>query len=98
MSETTISVAMATYNGERFLEEQLNCLTRQMLLPFELVVCDDGSTDGTLDILHRFAQSAPFPVWIYENQTKLGFGFNFLQAIGRSTGELVALSDQDDVW
>ena len=98
MRETTTSVAMATCNGERFLQEQLDCLARQAMLPFELVVCDDGSTDGTLDILHRFARNAPFPVLIYENKKRLGFGFNFLQAIGRSTGELVALCDQDDVW
>lgn len=98
MSETAISVAMATYNGERFLREQLESLARQSLLPLELIVCDDGSTDGTLDILHRFAVSAPFSVKIYQNETRLGSGFNFLRALGRCTGDLVAFCDQDDVW
>jgi glycosyltransferase involved in cell wall biosynthesis len=89
---------MATYNGERFLQEQLDSLARQTLLPFELVVCDDGSADGTVEILHRFATNAPFPVRIYENKTRLGPGFNFLSALGRCAGDLVAFCDQDDVW
>ena len=91
-------MAMATYNGERFLQEQLDSLARQTLLPFELIVCDDGSMDGTLDILHRFAAKAPFPVQIHRNPERLGCGENFLQAVGLCEGDLVAFSDQDDVW
>ncbi len=98
MNETTISVAMATYNGERFLQEQLDSLARQTLLPFELVVCDDGSADGTIEILRRFAASAPFRVRIYQNDTRLGPGFNFLNALCLCAGDLVAFCDQDDVW
>lgn len=98
MRETAISVAMATYNGERYLQEQLDSLARQILLPFELVVCGDGSADGTLEILRRFATSAPFRVRIYENEIRLGPGFNFMNALGRCAGDLVALCDQDDVW
>lgn len=98
MSETAISVAMATYNGERFLQEQLDSLAQQTLLPFELVACDDGSTDSTLDILRRFQALAPFPVRIYRNKTRLGSGFNFLAALGRCIGDLVAFCDQDDIW
>jgi glycosyltransferase involved in cell wall biosynthesis len=98
MSKTTISVAMATYNGEQFLQQQLESLARQTLLPSELVVCDDASTDGTVEILRRFATSAPFPVRIYQNETRLGPGFNFLNALGRCDGDLVAFCDQDDIW
>ena len=98
MSKAAISVAMATYNGERFLQKQLDSLARQTLLPFELVVCDDGSTDGTLEILRRFATTAPFRVRIYQNETRLGPGFNFLSALSRCSGDLVAFCDQDDVW
>lgn len=98
MSEPTVSVAMATYNGERFLQEQLDSLARQTLLPCELVACDDGSTDGTLDILQRFAANAPFPVRIFRNPFRLGSGFNFLEALARCTGDLVAFCDQDDIW
>jgi glycosyltransferase involved in cell wall biosynthesis len=89
---------MATFNGEWFLQEQLDSLARQTLLPFELIACDDGSADGTVEILRRFATSAPFPVRIYENETRLGPGFNFLSALGRCAGDLVAFCDQDDVW
>ncbi|HZD75966.1 MAG TPA: glycosyltransferase, partial [Acidobacteriaceae bacterium] len=89
MSGTAISVAMPTYNGERFLREQLDSLVRQTLLPVELVVCDDGSTDSTVEILRRFVTSAPFPVRLYQNDTRLGPGFNFLSALARCAGDLV---------
>lgn len=98
MSKTAVSVAMATFNGERFLEQQLDSLAQQTLLPSELVACDDGSTDGTLEILRRFQAGAPFPVRIHCNQMRLGAGFNFLSALGRCTGDLVAICDQDDIW
>lgn len=98
MSEAKISIAMATYNGERFLQEQLDSLARQTLLPVELVVCDDGSTDNTVDILRRFAAGAPFQVRLFQNETRLGPGFNFLSALGRCTGDLVGFCDQDDIW
>ena len=94
----TVSVAMATYNGERFLQEQLDSLAAQTHLPCELVVGDDGSTDGTLDILERFARTAPFPVHIQRNSVNLGYGENFLQTASRCTGEWIAFCDQDDVW
>lgn len=93
-----VSVAMATYNGERFLKEQLESLARQTLLPLELVACDDGSTDATLDILRRFEVVAPFLVRVYQNENRLGHGRNFLRAASLCSGELIAFSDQDDVW
>ena len=62
-----ISIAMTTYNGERFLEEQLRSINEQTTLPNELVVCDDGSTDRTLEILAQFAKRALFPVRIIIN-------------------------------
>lgn len=91
-------MAMATYNGERFLHKQLESLARQTLLPSELVVCDDGSTDGTMGILRRFAAHAPFPVRIYQNRTKMGYGPNFLRAAFLCSCSLIAFCDQDDVW
>lgn len=94
----TVSVAMATYNGERFLQEQLASLASQTLLPCELVVCDDGSTDGTLDVLRRFAESSPFPVRVHQNEERLGHGLNFLRTASLCSGSLIAFCDQDDVW
>lgn len=96
--QPTISVALATYNGARFLGEQLESLARQTLQPLELVVCDDGSTDDTLEILERWCRAAPFPVHIHQNPTRLGFADNFLRAASLCQGDLIAFCDQDDVW
>ncbi len=93
-----ISIALCTYNGARFLEEQLGSYLAQTRLPDELVVCDDGSTDGSLAILERFAGRAPFPVRLERNAERLGSTKNFEKAIGLCTGELIATSDQDDIW
>jgi glycosyltransferase involved in cell wall biosynthesis len=97
-SELRISVAMCTFNGARYLPEQLESIAAQTHLPCELVVCDDGSTDDTISILTRFKANAPFPVTIVENTTRMGSTRNFDQAIGMSRGEFIALCDQDDRW
>jgi Glycosyl transferase family 2 len=93
-----ISVAMCTYNGGRFLKEQLESINAQTLLPDELVVCDDGSSDDTPSILQKFAESAPFQVRIFRNGQNVGSTKNFQRAIELCQGELIALCDQDDVW
>jgi len=89
---------MATFNGERFIERQLDSLADQSLSPYELVVCDDGSSDATVDIVRAFAQQAPFPVCIVQNPVRLGYRDNFLQAASLCKGEWVAYCDQDDIW
>lgn len=93
-----ISVALCTYNGEKYLGEQLDSIAGQSRLPDELVVCDDRSEDGTLGILEGFRSRVPFSVHIHRNETNLGSTKNFERAIGLCSGEIVALSDQDDVW
>ncbi len=93
-----ISVALCTYNGERFLARQLASIQEQTKPPFELVVCDDCSTDGTMQILRDFAASASFPVHLASNEHNIGFVANFERAIGLCQGDLIALSDQDDIW
>ena len=92
------SVALATYNGARFLCEQLESLADQSHLPAELVVGDDGSTDETLEILEEFRKRAPFPVRIHRNETNLGYARNFLTTAQRCNGDWIAFCDQDDVW
>lgn len=94
----TISIALATYNGARFLGEQLESLAKQTLQPIELVVCDDGSTDDTLDVLKRWGRNSSFPVRIHPNPSRLGFADNFLRAGSLCQGDLIAFCDQDDVW
>ena len=93
-----ISIAMATYNGARFIGEQLESFASQTVLPNELVVCDDCSTDGTRKIVRRFGDRAPFAVRLHENATRLGVTRNFEKAIGLCQGDIVFLSDQDDAW
>lgn len=98
MNSYSISIAMATYNGSRYLEKQLESFTAQSFLPSELVVCDDCSTDNTVDILKNFSLHAPFPVKIIENSKKLGVTSNFSKAVSLCSGAYIALSDQDDYW
>jgi Glycosyl transferase family 2 len=93
-----ISVALCTYNGEEFLREQLDSIGRQTRLPDEVVACDDGSKDDTVEILRAFGEEAPFPVHVHRNQKNLGSTKNFEQAIRLCTGDVIALCDQDDVW
>jgi glycosyltransferase involved in cell wall biosynthesis len=93
-----ISVAMCTYNGTLYLREQLDSIAAQTRLPDELVICDDQSTDTTLEVISNFAASAPFPVQLHVNAQNLGSTKNFERAIGLSAGDVIALADQDDVW
>jgi glycosyltransferase involved in cell wall biosynthesis len=95
---TDVSIAMATFNGAAYLHGQLQSLARQTLLPSELVVSDDGSTDETMEILNAFAEKAPFPVRIQINETRLGYGENFVRAASLCEKGLIAFCDQDDVW
>ena len=93
-----VSVAMCTYDGARYLQEQLDSLASQTHLPFELIVCDDRSTDKTMEIVSRFSETAPFPVHLTQNRENLGSTQNFSRAIISCSGDLIALCDQDDVW
>ncbi|HEU0135438.1 MAG TPA: glycosyltransferase family 2 protein [Allosphingosinicella sp.] len=94
----SVSVALATYNGRAYLPEQLASLAAQERLPDELVACDDGSSDGTVELLEDFARTAPFRVRIYRNESNLGVLRNFEKALSLCEGDIVFLSDQDDVW
>jgi len=93
-----ISIALGTFNGEKYLESQLESFISQTLHPYELVVCDDASTDSTLQILNEFSMKAPFPVRIFRNERNIGVIQNFSRALSLCTGEYIALSDQDDIW
>lgn len=94
----SLSVALCTRNGERFLVEQLDSIAAQTRLPDELVASDDASTDSTVRILQHFAATAPFTVRVTANADQVGSTTNFQRAIAAVRGEIVVLSDQDDVW
>lgn len=98
---TTVSVAMGTHNGGRFVAEQLRSILDQVPPPDELVVSDDASSDDTVAIVREvFGAHAPAGtrLVVLENPKALGVVGNFEQALSAATGDLVALSDQDDVW
>ena len=93
-----ISVALCTFNGADFVLAQLESIINQTRPPDEIVVCDDGSTDDTQKLVTKFAAESPVPISLNVNETNLGSVKNFEQAIRLCTGDIIALSDQDDVW
>lgn len=92
-----VSVAMTTYNGEKYLKEQIDSILNQSYKNIELVICDDCSKDGTWSILQEYA-TIDNRIKIVQNSSNLGFVRNFEQAISLCTGDFIALSDQDDIW
>ncbi len=94
----SVSIAMATFNGARFLPQQLESINQQTVQPLELLVGDDGSTDETLEILSDFAKHASFPVIVERNALRLGYRANFVALSQKCRGDLIAFCDQDDVW
>jgi glycosyltransferase involved in cell wall biosynthesis len=93
-----ISVAMTTYNGARFVAEQLDSIFAQTRLPDQIVVCDDRSMDASPQVLRDYAARAPCPMTVIINDENLGSTRNFEKAITLCSGDLIALCDQDDVW
>lgn len=97
-AEVDLSVALATYNGERWIGSFLDSLLSQERFPDELVIQDDASTDGSVSLIREFASSAPFDVRIEVNEHRVGSTANFALTLGRCRGRFIALADQDDVW
>jgi glycosyltransferase involved in cell wall biosynthesis len=93
-----LSIALATYNGTLYLKEQLESIAAQTRTPDELVISDDQSTDDTLRLIEEFGATADFPVRLSVNESNLGTAKNFEKAISLCRGEVILLSDQDDVW
>lgn len=93
-----VSIAMVTYNAGAYLSGQLSSFLSQTTLPDELIVSDDGSTDETLEILKDFALRVPFEVQIHQNEKNLGCSMNFGKALSMCSGDIIFLSDQDDIW
>lgn len=92
-----LSVVLCTYNGAPYLPEQLDSILAQTLRPDEIVVQDDGSTDGTLSILERYAATHPC-IRLFRNEGEHGVNANFFSAMAKAQGDFIAISDQDDIW
>ncbi|MGC8751805.1 glycosyltransferase, partial [Hydrotalea sp.] len=93
-----ISVALCTYNGASFIKEQLNSILLQTLPVNEIIICDDGSTDNTINILNEYKLLYPNIIQLYKNEYTLGAKKNFEKAILLCKGDYIFLSDQDDIW
>ena len=93
-----ISVALCTFNGEKFLRKQLDSILDQTLKVDEIVVCDDCSSDSTLAILEDYKRNNPDIFQIYQNEINIKSNKNFEKVIKICTGDYIFLSDQDDIW
>lgn len=92
-----VSIAMATYNGGKYLSQQLYSIIAQTHLPYEIIIVDDCSTDNTREVLSQYSSKYDF-IKLYFNETNLGVVKTFEYAISLCSGDFIALADQDDVW
>lgn len=93
-----ISVAMTTYNGENFIKEQLDSIINQETAVDEIVIYDDCSTDKTVNIIEEIREKNAVPIHLYVNTENVGYIENFRRAIEKTSGDIIFLSDQDDIW
>lgn len=94
-----ISVAMATYNGEKYIKRQLDSILNQTLKPDEVIIIDDKSSDGTVELIDKYITENKLTQWkLFVNEKNIGYKRNFYNALKKVTGEIVFLSDQDDEW
>jgi len=93
-----LSVAMCTYNGEKHIKEQLESILNQTTSVDEIVICDDGSKDKTIEIIERFQIEYSNKISLHKNSVNMGSTKNFEKAISICTGDYIFLSDQDDIW
>lgn len=90
-----ISVCLASYNGYKYIKEQLLSILRQLSTEDEVVISDDGSNDETIDVIRSIDDCR---IKIFENKNKHGYTGNFENALRNVSGDIIVLSDQDDVW
>lgn len=94
-----VSIAMTSYNGSDYIEEQLDSLRLQTRNPDEVIIIDDGSNDGTNEIVNNYIKRWELIDWYFvENDRNIGWLLNFHNAIRKTTGDIVFFCDQDDVW
>lgn len=95
----TISIALCTFNGSKYVTQQIDSILNQSpVFPFEIIVCDDKSTDDTLKVLNEYKNLHPTIFKVFTNEINLGSTKNFEKAISLCSGDYIFLSDQDDIW
>jgi len=97
MDYPAVTVVLCTYNGERFIDQQLYSIRNQSYKKIVILITDDASTDGTWEKLNAHAAADP-RIQLYQNKNNLGYNQNFSQACARVTTPLLAFADQDDLW
>lgn len=94
-----ISIAMTSYNGEKYIIKQLESIVNQSRIPDEVIICDDISKDNTVSLVEEFIKDKNLTNWkIVVNETNLGWQKNFYKALSLTTGDIIFFSDQDDIW
>ena len=94
----TTSVALCTFNGDKFIEEQLQSILSQEISVDEIIICDDASTDETWTILEKYQKQYPETIQIFASRENFGYVLNFEKALSLCTGDVIFLCDQDDIW
>ena len=97
-NDVKIAVVIATYNGEKYIKEQLDSVLVQTLMPSEIIIQDDNSSDSTWDILCEYKKMYPNLIKLYKNKQSLGAHMNFEKAFNFVTADYIAPCDQDDIW
>jgi glycosyltransferase involved in cell wall biosynthesis len=95
---STVAIVMTTYNGEKYVEEQIKSILASAYQDFELYIFDDGSSDATISILERYDESYQGKVHMIRNEMNYGVTMNFIQALSKMTTDYIMFCDQDDVW
>ncbi|MBR1437472.1 MAG: glycosyltransferase family 2 protein [Synergistaceae bacterium] len=94
-----ISVVTATFNGAKFIREQLDSILNQTLKPDEVIISDDKSTDGTFELCSAYVREHNLTGWkVFQNQSNMGVNKNFRDALMKSSGDYIFTCDQDDIW
>lgn len=93
-----ISVAMCTYNGAKFIVEQINSILGQTYPVDEIIICDDGSSDSTLSLLKQILNQSNVNFKVHQNKASLGVIKNFNQCYAMCNGDIIFSCDQDDIW
>lgn len=93
-----LSVALCSHNGEKFLKAQLESILHQVIPVHEIIICDDNSKDDSVKIIEKIREQYPSVIKLFKNRRQLGTIKNFEKAISLTQGDLIFLSDQDDIW
>lgn len=95
---STVTVVMSTYNGEKYVAEQIDSILASTYQDFEIMISDDGSKDATLSIIKEYEAKMPDKIHVNQNERNLGYILNFLQGICKTSSDYIMFCDQDDVW